>query len=318
MLPIHPEDPNLRFPLVKDELETPEQMVQNLFNEYVTGKQDWDSNKAILNRPYETSWKTDSISCHYTELIRLKCPQNEYPTLIQVWKATSPKILRSFANVDQAREYLFSKGGRECNYFSPGLCLRLYLEFNDSRYPIKIIDPSAGWGDRMISAIAAGDFVSQYDGYDPNKDLIEPYRKIIYDLDHTNKCRFFCQEFEKAEVPKEYYDLGLTSPPYFDLEIYSKDNAQSVSEGKTNYGSWLERFYKPYLKNLSFAIRKEGKIIIYVSNFYSKKERRVIDLEEQTVKYLEKELGSCKLIRKGGLMNSNGKIRPLFVFNKLN
>lgn len=316
---IHPQDPSLKFPFVKDVIDPPRKMMMNLFLEYFNGKQDFDEKNDILYRPYETSWEIDSISCHFTESIRVKCPTNNKPTLVQVWKSMEPSLLRSFKTVDEARSHmLYTLKAQECNIFSPALCMRLYLGYNDSREPVKIIDPSAGWTDRMITAIAAGDFVSQYDGYDPNKDLVIPFKRVMDTLDTDNKCRFFCEPFQKAEVPKEYYDLGVTSPPYFDLEIYSKDSTQSVSEDTSTYPKWLDNFYRPYLRNLHYAIRPGGKIIIYVSD-YSDKNIGFVDLAKKTVSILEKEIGKCKCVKTGYLKAKRGDKkppRPFFIFER--
>lgn len=311
---VHPKDPTLKFPFVKDELRDPEQMMQDLFDEFITGKQEWDESKWTLKRIYDDHWEVDQISCHYTEEIRVKCQFLNYPTIVQIWRSLDPEEIRSYTRVDDIRHSLLYKyKAKECNNFNPALCLRLYLGFNDSREPVKIIDPSAGWGDRMITAIAAGDFVAQYDGYDPNKALQEPYRRIMETLDHKHKCRFFCEPFQTAEVPKEYYDLGVTSPPYFDAEVYSSDKTQSLNEDTRDYKSWLSNFYEPYLKNLVYSIRRGGKIILYVSNYTSN--GRPIDLEEQTVKILNRD---CKLLKRGGLITTKDarRSRPFFVFRK--
>lgn len=315
---IHPEDSSLVFPLIKYELDSPEIMMENLFYDFFNNNMDYDTTKNILYRPYEDNYKKDSISCHFTEEVRLNCKTNGLPTLIQVWKSLSPEEIKSFNSIDDARWTMLSKyKAGECNFFNPALCINLYLRFNDTRSPIKIIDPSAGWGDRMITALACGDYVSKYDGYDPNKDLIKSYKQIIKRLDIHNKCRIFNVPFENAEVLEDYYDLGVTSPPYFDLEEYSDANTQSIYGEKRNYKLWLEEFYKPYLKNLHRAVRKGGKIIIYVSNFKSK--GKIYYLEKDTIDIFEKEIMFCKLIKIGEFRTSkNGQKfpRPFFVFEK--
>lgn len=315
----HPEDSTLTFPYVKDTLPSPEKMISDLFYEYTLGKQDYDLENNILYRPYEENFIRDAVSSHFTEHVRVNCISNKKPTLVKAWESMSPSQIRKFKTTDELRMYLFKtyKAG-ECNYFHAGLCIRLYLGFNDSRKPIKIIDPSAGWGCRMITAIACGDYVSQYDGYDPNPNLAIPFGNIMRTLDHKNKCRFFSQPFETAEVPKQYYDLGVTSPPYFDLEIYNDNSTQSISNGKNNYERWIEEFYVPYLKNLHYSIRPGGKIIIYISNYSS--DGKLIDLEKQTLDILLKRIGNVKLSLKGELRNDRGYVRfprPFFVFEVL-
>lgn len=309
---IHPKDPTLVFPFVRDTLPSPQEMMKNLFLEFYLGKQDYDSVNNILYRPYEENYQIDSISSHFTEHIRVQDTLNKKPTLVQVWKSMSPNEIISFKTVDSLRMHMFQKyKAGEANNFSTGLCIRLYLGFNDSRAPVKIIDPSAGWGDRMLTAIACGDYVSQYDGYDPNEDLIEPYQKITNTFDHQKKCRFFCEPFETASVPRQYYDLGVTSPPYFDLEIYGKGENQSIAKGRDNYPAWVEHFYYPYLKNLAFAIRPGGKIIIYISDYRNHK-GELIDLEKTTIDILQKRVGGVRLTLRGELRYKRDDPKPRF------
>ena len=110
-----------------------------------------------------------------------------------------PAKISSFKTADDLRSYmLYQMGAKECNFFNPALCMRLYLGYNRTRGPIKVLDPSAGWGDRMITAIACGDLVAEYHGYDPNADLKEAYQEIIDRLDTYKKCKYYIQPFQDA------------------------------------------------------------------------------------------------------------------------
>lgn len=313
----HPKDHTLRFPLVTEDLRDPNLLVQELFEEYITNKQEYDTKNNILYRKYDKYWKLDSISCFFTEKVRIKCRLNGKPTMIEVWKSLEPEVIRTFQNIDHARsELLYTYKAGECNLFSPALALRMILGFNETRAPLKVIDPSSGWGDRAIAAIAAGDFVSEYIGYDPNEELIIPYKNLKETLDHYNKCTFICEPFEKADVKEKYYDIGITSPPYFDLEEYSDAVTQSVSGIKKEYQTWLKEFYYKYLDNLCKAVKDSGKIVIYVSSYSSK--GKFYDLENQTIKTMSKN-GWKQQIR-GELRNSPDdkprNPRPFFVFTK--
>lgn len=321
---VHPKDSSLKFPFVRETLEPPHIMIKNLFFEYYLNKQDYDYTNNILYRPYEEYYKIDAVSCHFTEHIRVQDRLNKKPTLVEIWKSLEPDFIRSFEDkanpIDELRIYMFSKyKAGECNYFSAGLCIRLYLGFNDSRKPVKILDPSGGWGCRMLTAIACGDLVSQYDCYDPREDLREPYQKIIDTLDFQKKCRFFIQPFETAEVPYGYYDLAVTSPPYFDLEVYGKGKDQSIAKGRNTYSLWLENFYYPYLKNTAFAVRSGGKIVIYISD-YRDTNGKLIDLEKATLDILLKRVCGIKLVTKGEYRPQHRTdptpkfARPFFVF----
>lgn len=316
----HPLDKDLFFPYVKDDLDAPEKMMKSLIDEYLKGGQEYKTigNVSTLTRLYEDSYQMDSISSHFTEEIRVLCHQNEKPNYVEIWESMSPEEIRRHPTTDSLRVAIAKAGGAECAFFSPALCLRFYIDFSPIRGPIKIIDPSAGWGDRMISAIAAGDAVAEYDGYDPNPDLRLPFERIMKQLDQTGKCRFFNIPFEDAPVRIGYYDLGVTSPPYFDLEIYErrgKPSRQSIAKNNT-YKEWVDKFYHPYLWNFRRAIRPGGRIIIYVSKYRDKKGNE-INLEKTTIDIF-KEMKDVSFFTKGYLETKKGPRaypRPFFVFN---
>jgi DNA modification methylase len=46
------------------------------------------------------------------------------------------------------------------------------------------------------------------------------------------------------DLPK--VDLVLTSPPYYNLEIYSHETTQSITNHST-YSSWSQHFYRPLI-----------------------------------------------------------------------
>jgi len=44
----------------------------------------------------------------------------------------------------------------------------------------------------------------------------------------------------------KYYDMCLTSPPYYDLEVYSHEDSQSINQYKS-YDEWITKFIKPII-----------------------------------------------------------------------
>lgn len=315
MTVVHPKDDTLVFPYVRETLESPEIMLEKVYDEFMQNKQDFNPKTCTLYRVYERDHLIDSVSSHFTEHIRVRCPSGKKPTYVQSWKNMDPEKIREFTVTDDLREYIRKEyGAYECQYFHAGLCIRLYLGFNPVRGPIKIIDPSAGWGCRMLTAIACGDHVSEYVGYDPNPELREPFQRIMSEMDKDKKCSFHNIPFETAPVKVGYYDLGVTSPPYFNLETYSNDPSQSVNTETTKYHDWINKFYIPYLYNLERAIKDNGRIIIYVSNFSINKE--FINLADKTLEIYSKH-PNVKHIKTGYLRRSDQDRfpRPFFIFH---
>lgn len=320
---IHPQDPTLKYPYVRDELPPPEVMIANLSRSYFAGEFNINRNLNILTRFYE-HFKDDSVSCHFTEDVRARCRQLGAPNYVDIWEETSPEILRGFKTVDEFRWYCFvERNAKECGLFSPVLGMHLYLDYRrtpteasvttGAMMPIKILDTSAGWGDRMIAAIACGDAVSEYHGYDPSPELEPRYREIIDRLDIDRKCTVTRAMFEEAKIPKGYYDLAMTSPPYYNLEIYSDDKDQSTSRYKT-YKDWLKYFYTPYLLNMRYGVKAGGTIIIYVSDYTLKGVH--YSLEEDTINILTRRSQGVVLRLRGELKTTTNKqTRPFYVFD---
>lgn len=313
-IPIHPIDPTLKYPFVKDILRSPEEMIAILSRQYYESKFNINPRLITMARGYD-HFQDDSVSCHFTEDIRVHCHQMGARNYVEIWKQTSPEILRSFKTADDFRNYAYLDGGRECGLFSVPLGMHLYLDYRNGgdQRPIKILDPSAGWGDRMIAAIACGDSVAEYHGYDPNPILASRYQKIIDRLDTSKKCSYTTAPFELAKIPKGYYDLAMTSPPFFELEVYSSHEDQSIEQYKT-YPEWLKKFYIPYLLNMRYGVRPGGTIIIYVSDYTSKGKQ--YHLQEETVNIMTRRANGVTLRTTGWLKTKQNDIgRPFFVFD---
>ena len=143
------------------------------------------------------------------------------------------------------------------NEFPPYIARDFYKSFSARR----ILDPCAGWGGRMIGAASVGSF---YHGFEPAKKTFLGLLKLGDFLKKFNtgfdfKIENIC--FEDAKI-KENYDFALTSPPYYDTEIYSEEKTQSCNR----YGSfkeWCEKFYIPLCEK---TIKKTKSFVINIGS----------------------------------------------------
>jgi tRNA1(Val) A37 N6-methylase TrmN6 len=136
--------------------------------------------------------------------------------------------------------YIFQFG-----IFKPLIAKYLYNKYK----PSTVLDFSMGWGGRLIGAMSIPNI--KYIGYDTNIDLQEPYNKMINDFEWNNRASLYFEDSSTADFSIHNYDMIFTSPPYYDLEIYS--NMPSYS----SFESWVERFLKPVIEN-SFRYLKNG------------------------------------------------------------
>ena len=106
------------------------------------------------------------------------------------------------------------------------------------------LDPCAGWGGRMLGTVASG---KKYIAFEPCE---ETYNGLV------NLSNFLGLESEVtlindvAENMPEYdlptSDIILTSPPYFDLEVYSDEEREKKYN---SYDEWKTGWWFPVIDN---------------------------------------------------------------------
>ena len=94
------------------------------------------------------------------------------------------------------------------NAFKPLWAKELYCKFK----PKTVLDFSAGWGGRMLGAMATN---TNYIGFDTNTDLRKAYAEMIKTYPHDCKVAIHFQDSSKVDYSRYTYDMVFTSPPYF-------------------------------------------------------------------------------------------------------
>ena len=119
----------------------------------------------------------------------------------------------------------------------------------------RVLDPCAGWGGRMLGSVAAG---AEYVAFEPNSETYEGLLKLIKLLGIEDKVRIIkdsALEMDKYDIGE--FDLILTSPPYFDLEVYSHEDTQSI-KGCDTYSMWVNNFLKPLIELSTSHMKQNG------------------------------------------------------------
>lgn len=139
-----------------------------------------------------------------------------------------------------------------------------------------MLDPFAGWGDRLIGAMKMN---INYQGYDPNSALHLGYKRMIQDLSGGDGSKYSVEliGFEDAIIDRQF-DLVLTSPPYGPVEIYCDEPTQSIIKFKDN---WLDGFYFPSLFKAWAALRIGGLFILHICD------TRTFTLVKSTMKFFD-------------------------------
>lgn len=117
----------------------------------------------------------------------------------------------------------------------------------------KILDFTMGWGGRLIGACCCD--AESYVGIDMNVNLIKPYTDMC-EMVKNNGCNTQIQLFFQDALEVDYsmfdYDIVLTSPPYYNAELYNNCNTYS------NKKEWNDNFYKPLIKKTWEHLQPNG------------------------------------------------------------
>lgn len=178
-----------------------------------------------------------------------------------------PRDLNTF----ELREALYRRGVKECTLFKSTLARSVY----DLYGARAVLDFSAGWGDRLIGAIAAPS-VARYVGVDPNAALRaghDAMRATLCPLAGKDAAAFTVvyAPFQTAALPAlgaAPFDLVFTSPPFFDLELYTDDAhaaGQSVHD-YPRYEQWAAHFLLAALRRAWGLLAPAGHMAIYITD----------------------------------------------------
>jgi len=127
----------------------------------------------------------------------------------------------------------------------------LYAKYGATR----VLDPTAGWGGRMLGAWALG---IDYTGIDTNVEMKPAYNAMINHLT-TDKCRMIWSSALDVDFSALDYDFVLTSPPYANLEVYEHMTAWSSD------ASFYTEFLIPLWRKCLNHIKPGGHVCFNIS-----------------------------------------------------
>lgn len=169
----------------------------------------------------------------------------------------------------------------------------------------KLLDMSAGWGDRLLASIHLN---YDYTGTDPSENMEPVYKRMIYDNGADEYARVYTVPFEDFEVTENTYDIAFTSPPYYDVEIYNNEPTQSINR-YPNYTDWMVNFLLPCLKKIIFGLKPYGRFILHLGDTKS------VHLAEPALFYLLSMVPD--VVYNGVFGIGYAHYRPVWVFQKV-
>lgn len=138
--------------------------------------------------------------------------------------------------------------------FKPLTAMEIYNRFK----PHCILDFCMGWGGRLVGACALD--IPCYIGIDTNKNLKEPYKKmttLLKQLHTKTNIQLMFKDALSVDYSKLDYDMVLTSPPYYNLEVY--ENMEPKTEE-----DWDTDFYAPLFAETYKHLKKGGHYILNI------------------------------------------------------
>lgn len=169
----------------------------------------------------------------------------------------------------------------------------------------KVLDPCIGWGGRMLGALAAG---AEYVGCEPDPKTVAGLRGILEDLpaDVKGRAKIIPEPAEIGLERAELCDMVLTSPPYFNLEVYTGGDQSTVRHA--TWENWVDNWLKPVILRGLSLLKPGGVSCWSVKNFKTDKAYPLADV----VKEIHKKAGwdlVKTVVMKGSGRPGGGRIK---------
>jgi len=229
-------------------------------------------------------------------------------TIYDIW---ADPVKKAFL-IDQTRKR--NRGGKvpannvfECYRINTGSIVMfksvtakyIYKKYGATR----VLDPTAGWGGRMLGAWSLG---IDYVGIDTNVELKPAYDGMmdflmnktssfgndLFEVDHKSNLTMIWESCLTVDYSKIDYDFVLTSPPYINMELYrGMDPWQSDRV-------FYEDFFIPLFNKCVNNIKKGGTVCFNISpKMYAdalKYGLTPCDSEEDLLQQLGQKMGKKK------------------------
>ena len=255
----------------------------------------------------------DVLIDYFSEEVRVKCKRIDQEQSVYDWYFDNmDKLKETMLQYDREitpynlREEIFYHY-KECNHFKATVVCNLIKMLNIQKDSL-MLDFSAGWGDRLLGAIASD---IRYIGFDPNTNLKKSHDEIIQTFGDPNRHKIIYEPSELYDMSQiEDVDLVFTSPPFFDLELYTGDN-QSVDTNPT-YEEWLVYFLFKVIRNTWQTLKMGGYYCLYINDA---KEHSIIN---PMICYMLYRLINIEVCGVLSIFNNDKYMNlPIFIFKKV-
>jgi len=269
---------------------------------------------------WQAPMKCDGLVDLYCEDLRLDVRRADFAvSAIQAWNNPIwlDKILEFYINTVKSPVIDFiklrnsiAKVVAEAGYFSITRAIGI-LAHTFGVLPAEMankswLDISSGWGDRLLAACRLD---MEYDGYDPNTAMQERYQAMINDFGTPGKQTVTCAPFEKAQLKDKMYDVVLTSPPFYDVELYSEEETQS-NVAYPGFNNWMKSFLFVAILKAWNKIKQNGYFVLHLGD------TKTISMAEGANCYIQQFCPGSQFVRCLHLVSMSGYGRPVWIWKK--
>jgi tRNA1(Val) A37 N6-methylase TrmN6 len=194
----------------------------------------------------------------------------------------------------------------EVTRFNPTLIIDMSHLFGAK----KIIDFTAGYGDRLVGAMSKN---LTYYGIDINFRLKPGHEEMVNFFSKESKSHvamYYDDARNHKYRMKEKYDLIFTSPPYFNCEQYE---GIDISTQYKNEENWVDDFLIKSIKNAIPHLKKNGHIALALNHSKMGDKYIYIMLDRMKKNKIAKYLGIVSYISG----NKNKEQHPIFIWSNV-
>jgi hypothetical protein len=188
-----------------------------------------------------------------------------------------------------------------------------------------IYDYCAGFGGRMTGALTSKKHF-YYVACEPNTQTYINLNRLGKEIEEvtgrTSSYKINKIGSEDFRANPEIFDFAFSSPPYFDLEVYSEEKTQCYNRYPDIY-VWLNKFVKQTIENIYYMLKPDRYYAVNIADFdYKGKRMNYVYLwKEYSINagFKYHETLYLKVPSHGGngeLRKLNGKIEQIMVFKK--
>lgn len=222
-------------------------------------KKDWDALK---------QYKIESENTSSTVRVGLKICEHFFPNFYSIknskgisfessWNKNNLIKILKWNRKSHSTPYMseikrgiyFCTGLTKNTMFRPHLAKTIVSSFPGNT----VLDPCSGWAGRMLGTLAAG---KKYIGFEPNEETYNALQNIAEFLGEKPVLYKLGAE-HILEYVSEKVDIVLTSPPYFNLEVYSDSPSQSENMYQT-YEDWRDMWLSDVVTQATKCLTESG------------------------------------------------------------